>query len=108
MSAHPDDELLRLGHDLELLFKTEATLHDSATFATRHAVSTQTVKVMKAIHRLQPTTVEGIAVKLRAICYDFADFHVENIALTNGDVAEAQLGRLMRHVQKLGKGRMGG
>lgn len=105
MTEHPDAELLSLGHNLELLLKAEALLAASASYDTRHAVSTRTIKVMKAIHRLQPSTMEGVSVKLRALCFDFADFHVENMDLKNGNIAEVQLGRLMRHVQRIAKGK---
>lgn len=103
MTDHPDAELLRLGNDMERLLKADALLSDAETYNTRTAVSSQTVRVMKAIHRLKPTTIEGIAVKLRAICFDLADFSEEDADLRNGDVAEVQLGRLMKHVQKLAR-----
>lgn len=102
-SDHPDAELLRLGHDFELLLQAVRTLHNTENVDVRWTADHRANLVMKAIHRLQPTTVEGFAVKLRAICYDFADFQVEEIDLRNGDVAEIQLGRLMRHARKLAR-----
>lgn len=103
MTNLPDAELLKLGRDLELLFQADAILSKGEDYDVRIAVSRRTTQTMKAIHRLQPSTIEGVAVKLRALCFDFADFERENMDLRKGDVAEVELGRLMRHVHKLVK-----
>ena len=98
---HPDADLLKLGQDLDLLLQADALLQGCDDFRNQHAANGRAVKTMKAIHRLSPSTIEGVAVKLRAICFDFADFHVEKMSLTGGDVAERELGRLMRHLQRV-------
>jgi hypothetical protein len=68
-------------------------------FTKKHNVA---VRLMKAIHRERPTTIEGIAVKLAAISFDIADFELEP---DDGDVAERQIHRLCRQVRHLvGKG----
>jgi len=105
MSVHPDAELQRLGRDLELLLRADAVLSECNDYDSRHSAHARAVKVMRAIHRLQPSTFEGVAVKLRALCFDFADFDRSKLTLKDGDVAEQQLGRLMMHVHQMAKRR---
>lgn len=58
-------------------------------------------RLMKAIHRTRASTLEGFAVKAKAIAFDQADFETGNPVPT--DVAERQLYRLARDMAKVVK-----
>jgi hypothetical protein len=64
-------------------------------FNSKHS---ELVKLMKAIHRANATTLEGFAVKVAAIAFDHSDFEVSAPVPT--DVAERELYRLERKMAK--------
>lgn len=100
MSAnYSDSKLLELGRDLQIMMEIDKRLKPTVTHDTWSALAIQEIKLVKAIHRLRPTTLEGVGVKLTAIAFDLADFHVERIGC--GDVAEIQVARLSKQVNDL-------
>jgi hypothetical protein len=66
-----------------------------------NAAHGECIRLMKAIHRTNATTLEGFAVKAAAVAFDQADFEVD--VPVPSDVAERMLYRLARDMAKVVK-----
>lgn len=64
----------------------------------------EAIRLMRAIYRIQATTLAGFAVKLTAVTFDQCDFDVSFHPCGGADVAERQLLRLMRQVRSVALG----
>ena len=97
-----DTALLRLGAAFDHELRTLRRLEDEdGDYDARNSCCTRACSLMRAIHRHPaPTTVQGVAVKLRAVVFDMTDFHTR---FRGTDVAEQQLARLERQVTRLAK-----
>lgn len=103
MNSHPDAKLIELGRQFDKARAKARSLKrkwktGKATFDAYIGKSGEAIELMKAIHREQATTVEGVAVKLNAVTFDIRDF---DDSPRKPDVGEAQLIRLARQVRQL-------
>lgn len=91
---------LEPGNDIPAQMRVGRECGYHAVSTAFNALHSEAIRVMRLIYRAKATTLEGFAVKLAAVAFDQFDFDLYLKLLGGTDVAERQLIRLCRQMEK--------